>query len=146
VGIKRIIDDHSATKTIAVLRDLGGRKRLAGKSSDFKRPTMMRVIPERPCLARSAELVQERVSRRDGALGNTSGAIGPGASSLEETVPMLQWYGVISLQSNSRSNSTHDTGATKHGGVREGVLDVQPEYSSLARESKSCQCSLRLSM
>lgn len=49
----------------------------------------MGVVPESSSLILGLEIVQEGMAWSDGALRDTRGAIGPGTSSLEETVPVL---------------------------------------------------------
>ena len=51
----------------------------------------MRVIPVRARLLPDIEVVEERVIRRDGALVDEGGTVGPVGSSLEETMPVLSY-------------------------------------------------------
>ncbi len=50
------------------------------------------MVPECSRLVRYAELVQERITRRNGALSDTDWTIGPISALLEQAVPLLREY------------------------------------------------------
>ena len=70
--VVRVVDNHGTTKTVTVLRG------------------QVAVVPEGTSLIGCGEVIQERVSRGDGALVHESRAVGPVGALLEEAVPMLQ--------------------------------------------------------
>jgi hypothetical protein len=75
----------------------------------------MRVIPECSRLVRSSKVVEERVSRGDGALIDALRAVCPARTALEKTMPV------------NRS-------ALQHGSIRELILNVNSEPLTLIQE------------
>ena len=71
VRIMGIVDDERAAQAVAVLR------------------RYVAVVPERARLADGREVVQERVGWLDGTLRDERGAVRPGRSVLEDSVPVL---------------------------------------------------------
>jgi hypothetical protein len=56
----------------------------------------MRVVPECARLIRDAELVQERMARRDRALVDAHRSVSPVGTFLEQTMPMLYRVYILS--------------------------------------------------
>lgn len=92
--VEEVVNNHRSSETVTILRHMVG------------------VIPKCTGLVRNAKLVQERMARCDGALGDTSWSVRPRTSGLEKSVPM-------------------DASAAQHGGVRQGINDIQVEGVAL---------------
>lgn len=95
-----IVHNERATKTVAVL---GGQ---------------MAVIPERSCLIRNIEVIQERVPCNDWALSDEGRPVGPSSSLLEEAVPV-------------------DGSGLEHGLLGQLVDDVELEVVTLLASDES---------
>ena len=77
------------------------------------------------------ELVQERMARRDGALSDPSRTIRPSTARLEETMPMLRYFGEHRI--NERYLVTYDAGRAEHGRICQCIDDIQGECVALVR-------------
>ena len=106
--------------------------------------TMMWVVPECSRLVRYAELIQKRITRRNGALGDTNWTISPVSTFLEQTVPVLREYKVFIFWGCVMQNYTHNACAREHSSVSQFVDDVQAKCISLtlirhAEEAQICK-------
>jgi hypothetical protein len=83
------------------------------------------MVPEGTSLVLGLELVEERVSWRNGALRDTSRPVGPLRSLLKETVPML--HNMLINTSGKGGERAYNAGGTQHSVIGQSVNGIELE-------------------